>query len=104
MSQEIELRWRKTQGLFVPQRKDKNGTWVDFEVEKLPRDMKLLAQSIANYESRTNVNVNIAFSDTNGLYFREEFLLKAFLAAAREFYSVEINEFDVFDEESKTEK
>lgn len=99
MIKPIELRYRKTQGFFVPERKDKNGNWEDFNYEKLNERMKAVADSLTNYD-RPSKTRSCAFSDTKGIYFREEFLLKAFLAAAREFYTVETNEFEVFDEET----
>ena len=94
----LEQRYKKSRGIFVPEYKDKQGNWVGFNYDNLDDTMKNLIRSLANYD-RDSKTRNAKFSDSSEIYFCEEFLVKAFLAGAKEYLSTEINEFEVFDEE-----
>ena len=94
-----EYRYRKNRGLFIPERKDKQGNWIGFDFDNMDNTMQNFVRSLTNYDKDSKTRSS-TFSDSKDIYFREEFLLKAFLAGAREYSGTEISEFDIFDEKT----
>jgi hypothetical protein len=94
----MELRYRKNGLKWMPQRKDKTGTWVDFTEEwtKTHDEIYALAIAIAKLQ-----NHNPFYSNTKTMFFDNEMQVMAFLGGCQGYFGKETKDFAVFLDESE---
>lgn len=97
----MNLRYRKSGTLFIPQYQLKDGTWEDFVRENVGRELLKLCVAIGNiqmpskwddgqwYYQKTKQDRNVKET----IIFTKEIFVMAFLGAAKVYFDVETKEF-----------